>query len=456
MANFMAKLARTIKGLVAIFIIAVSFLFAQKSFAITENFDSYTASSSVSAISASWASTTPTYAYISRNVYGSSSPQSAQLLADTFFHIPDSNIGNYFTNFSFHFRFQNATFSLFNKSDHYIGQIIFDKDASDGYGDIYLTNYAGFPPTNYITIAPAGTIADDEWRMLTVDWDETNSQYRAKLDTTSYTAYATTTYATPSGLMWSSITGGSPFYIDDFIYNDNEGDVSVIEIDEDNLRIQVGSEYFNYTTPTICCYDCNETCYLRIFYTYPDIGSAVYLLPQSSNNLIDAVDFIENLPDSDQLIYDLTPTQRTASATDEYYIFVYDTDLTTSTLYEAEVIWRSNAQITSATSSENYGFIRKYLGKVFPLSIIYQIKDIFDRAGAETNTTKLDIKFNDILPAEYTGYTSTSTILSAGLINNNLSFWQLKVYPSLQALIWIIALLIAYFEIKGLGKSDTN
>jgi len=333
------------KTILAIFIVATFFWLLKNNECLAieiENFDSYTASSSVSAISVSWASTTASYAYVSANTYGSSSPNSAQLLADTHFIIPDGNIGNYFSDISFQFRFQNANFALIDKLGRYIGRIIFDKDASDGYGDIYLTNYNGISTTNRITIANAGTIADDEWRTLIVNWDETNSQYRAKLDTTTYTAYATTTYSTPARLLWSSITGGSPFYIDNFIYNDEFGTVTVIDVPNWQGTVEVGSyESLDFVSPLYCTV--NQTCRVWFGYSYDSIGARVYLvnfyediLPITYRDLADREirkDYI-NIP------------EQSTPQTINYYLYYYISDVNasgTDAYYPLKVIWQDES-----------------------------------------------------------------------------------------------------------------
>lgn len=274
----MANLARTIKGMVAILIVVISFLFGQKSFALDiENFDIYTASSSVSAINESWASSTPTYSYVSTNTYASSSPQSAQLLNDTKFWLPDANIDNYFEYISYNFKFVDFSMGVSDKNFNYVFSIYGDEDGSDGHGELYFL-------VNGVYTTISSTLNDNQWYRLSIFWNNDTKTVEAKINNGSLVSSATSSlYVLPSFIVWSGIAAGSPLYIDDFNYEDNFGTVEIIDLPSNEANVSIiydEDNPLNFRDENICYIDYGY-CYLY-FYAWPqNVGDTVYLYKES-------------------------------------------------------------------------------------------------------------------------------------------------------------------------------
>jgi len=230
------------------------------------------------------------------------------------------------------------------------------------------------------------------------------------------------------------------------------GTAEVIELPEANINtnIQVGAENFEYADTTFCYYD-QADCQIKINYRYEDIGSMVLLLEDTATSVLQYIDLIENLSDSNQLTDYLTPVIRSSSTTDSYRIFVAP-DTGSSTLYEfANVHWISYSEY-QATANETKGIMGAFRN-LFPLSIILQIKSLFD-SWTDGTVTPVSYTFNDFIPANYTGITNTTPIVNRTILETNLNLWNDKIYPLLEMIVWFMGFIYLIFRLKSLFTSD--
>lgn len=244
-------------------------------------------------------------------------------------------------------------------------------------------------------------------------------------------------------------------YFDNMLYDltdvDDFSSVGIVELPEmGEVTVQVGSEDFEFPEHLWCSFDQTD-CRIRINYRFEDIGSMVLLLPEDAESVIEYVDVITELQNKDSLFDYLDPTIRSSSSTDQYRIFVSPTS-GSSTLYEmVNVHWVDPSQLTE-NANMTQG-IMGYFRNLFPLSVVLQIKSIFDN-WSTASTTPIAITFNDLIPAEYSGVTNVAPILQKDLINDNLSIWQAKIYPFMETLVWIFGFIYLIFRMKSLFTSE--
>jgi len=214
-------------------------------------------------------------------------------------------------------------------------------------------------------------------------------------------------------------------------------------------NIQVGSVGFAPISLTYC-YFSDDTCRIRFDYGFDNIGASVFLLPEYAESLSEAIDSELDLADQYLLSGELTPTIRDSETTDNYWIAVIDADISTSSIYEVTVEWI--ASTTDDISSTN--FIIRYLKQCFPLSIFFQTRDIL--RNAERNAVdRAEISFNDLIPSEFSGVTVASgTLFSASMLEENLSVWNDYVYPTMQALVYLLFAAIVFIEVYFIFKKS--
>lgn len=225
-------------------------------------------------------------------------------------------------------------------------------------------------------------------------------------------------------------------------------EVTIYELPEWHGEIQIGSANFAFTEHTYCELD-DTDCVVRIDYGFQDIGTIALLMPEDAASVEDYVDLVE-LTDKPLLYETLTPTLRSASTTDAYRIFLIP-ETGSSTLTDLLYVhW-----VEELEADDQIAGIMSYFKNIFPLSIIIQIKDMFTIWGSD-DYTPINLTFNDLIPAEYSGVTSTSTILSSELITDNLSLWEEKIIPFMELFVWLFTFLYIIFRFKSAMTTDTN
>ena len=222
--------------------------------------------------------------------------------------------------------------------------------------------------------------------------------------------------------------------------------VEVVDLpDPGDVRVQVGSLRFDFQKNTPCYFDQTD-CVIRFEYSWDEIGSMVLLLPEDAPTIFDYVDYISVLPDADNLSGVLSPTVRSGPdpVDNNYRIMVIPGGGATGTLYEmATVHWISST--TDDISATN--FIIQYLKHVFPVSVYLQVRDLIN-GHADDLDDRISVTLEDILPPEYTGMAATGTLLSAEMIEDNLPVWSSHIYPAIQAILWVITLIIVILEVR--------
>lgn len=130
----------------------------------------------------------------------------------------------------------------------------------------------------------------------------------------------------------------------------------------------------------------------------------------------------------------------------------------TSTLFNPLGYFEWQASTTEEEEGWS-GYIETRLNKflnIFPLSVFADVLYLRNKILEDWNTSPLEVTFNDLIPAEYTGITSTSTLLSADLINDNLSLWEDKIYPAIEDLVYFFWFVWFIFFIKGQFSTNDN
>jgi len=217
------------------------------------------------------------------------------------------------------------------------------------------------------------------------------------------------------------------------------------------IYVQTGVANFDFMRVTFCFWD-QTNCEIRFDYSYDNIGDTVLLFPEDAPTIYDYVDYIAALPNSAQLSGILSPTIQSADADDTYRIMVIPAGGGTSTLYEmATVHWRASSTDDIVATS----FVLTYFKQIFPVSIILQIRDIIKHnLDLANENTKLNITFNDVLPAKYSGLTSSASLLSANLLEDHLPIWNTILYPLFTALCWLVMAIIVFFEVRAVVRKQ--
>lgn len=212
--------------------------------------------------------------------------------------------------------------------------------------------------------------------------------------------------------------------------------------------VKIGSQSL-YAINPLCDINFPDDCKVRVnlSYEYTDVNVKLIDL---SYNIIDSIDL-----DNDAMLRQvkLTPTTRTSTTTDEYVVAVYENGDLTSALEDVFVTWYdSTTDLTPSTFGYLVDNVTDSFKKTFPLNVLFEIaqkfKTYYQEYNAENNAM---LTFNDVVPSEYSGVVSTSTIISADLLEESFdvasdNLWTEFIYPFLNAVIWLFVFLIIYFD----------
>jgi hypothetical protein len=328
--------------------------------------------------------------------------------------------------------------------------------------DVYVNHHAGcFGDTIEVNkwILPNGfniSSSSPEWYSLPFSsgfWFATNTQYYLNVKTMEdawpYDEIANIALGSlgsselyPLGhSSWAHTDIAFKIYGDDVI-----PDVTIIELPEiEDVNITVEADSFTFPDSIVCAW--NATCTIPIYYTQDDIGSMVLLLESTATSVEDYIDIITELEDKQYLKDELTPIPRTTETMDKYMFFVSPSTGSSSLYQYTKVYWQEEAPNEDLEASS---FIIRYLKNLFPISIFLQLKDIIDFNKDQINLyDKIDVNLDTLIHDDWEQANSSTTILSADLINDNLPLWQDKIYPFLGDGIWILTFILILIRVRS-------
>lgn len=239
-------------------------------------------------------------------------------------------------------------------------------------------------------------------------------------------------------------------------YWDQWDTVEITELPEwnEDITVTTEAEELLFEDEKLCFID--YPCTYRIWYSVNEIGAFAAIIKQWYEEIGNADDYILELPsfDSvDSLKYDFDLETQTSATTTPYYLVVLTEDASSSALYEFDVHW-----VASSTDDlTQVSWLMKAFKNIFPISVILQIKEVFDSNTSTSSTELLNINLQDIIPIEHSGFSASGTILSSDLVNSNFSLWQELFYPWIKYFLWLITFVYIIIRMRNLAtSSDTG
>jgi len=239
-------------------------------------------------------------------------------------------------------------------------------------------------------------------------------------------------------------------YYDDTLI---EAETNTVEIDPWTGDEFISNEYFTIQKSLECLIA--TTCPIRFWYGPDDVGSDVYLLKQGEGDLTQYDDVIYSLSDKPLLYDTLYPEISTTTGTQLYQYFVSPATGSSSLYTYTKVYWVEEL----SEDAEDAGIISVIWSKlknVFPLSLLFQIREILNDVRSNANNEEyIDIGLDSLIATQYDPLVSSSTsILNRTLITDNLPIWEEKIFPFMEAIIYIMNFLMIIFILSPKNSQE--
>lgn len=310
-------------------------------------------------------------------------------------------------------------------------------DVKETYADMYNCHDAGDANCDLVYT----TIALNTWHTLQVRVNVVGSSIQYNLGDNwsghfdaydeGLNEYDTLRFHMEGALIYLDTVGSSTWEYE------NEPGVTIIELDPFDGDVEIMSEMFAFPSEVYC--QISTTCEIKIWYSEDDVGSEVYLLLDGTEDLDDYDDFIvlEDKP----LMYDYVyPNIQSTEQELIYNYFVYNPVTGSSTLYQETKVYWVTTITDEMEDSSSFSMIWGALRRIFPLSLMFQIYDIFNYITLnEADQDYFVMDLTDWLSDEADAITGTSSvILSKAILSDNTTWWDEYIIDKLSALIYII------------------
>ena len=257
---------------------------------------------------------------------------------------------------------------------------------------------------------------------------------------------------TATGYQWT--TKNYDFIISSFL-DTNDVDLN----DYEELNVQIISPYDLYDTSQVyigdenliiqntltCLTGTSTQCILEYSYSFEELGKSLWLF-KYVDNVLETFDYHLNLEEKaylkDEFILDYSETEQTV----HYSTLLVDENNVAVSMNEITVYYVDEVEEYGGVLGEMFGIFKR----IFPLSLYYDIFDIFDKyKNTPTNIEPLEINMNDFLVDE--NYTIDGVLLSAELLESGLGdIWEDYIYKGMiyfghiMVFLYLISLLFTY------------
>lgn len=228
-------------------------------------------------------------------------------------------------------------------------------------------------------------------------------------------------------------------------------DVNIIYPDNIDGSVFIGSHTFTFPQVQECLIA--TSCPVTIFYRYEDVGSTLYFMNTEDESLENAEDVLV-LADKPLLKDIVYPDIQSVETTEEYSYFI-SPDTGSSTLFGFTKIYWVTELSENSGDQTFWGIVISSLKNIFPLSILYQIKDAaYDIRTNKNNTEYIDIGIDDLAHENFKAQIGTSTILGKSLIEDNLPVWNAEIYPFLQGIVYVMNIIFVIFLLSPKSSKE--